>query len=65
MLNVLLGPLSLLPPALFPLAEREDREKKAIDLQLPACPKMGSIVKDITEGVCPSPVVLCMLPSCQ
>lgn len=57
-------PLSLLPPTtLLPLAEREVREKTAVDLQLPACPKMGSIIKDITERVCPSPVVFCMFPS--
>lgn len=49
-------PLSLLPPTSLPLAEREDKEKKAMDLQLPACPKMESIVKDITKGVCSSTV---------
>lgn len=56
-------PLSLPPPTLLPLANREAIEKKAMDLQLPACPKMGSIVKDVTGRLCPSPVVLCIFPN--
>lgn len=34
-----------------------------MELHLPTCPKMGLMVRDATDNIYPSLVVLCMFPS--
>lgn len=41
----------------------QPQNKKAMEPQVPTRPKMDSMVRDATQEVYPSPVVLCMFPN--